>query len=55
MICKNIVTNIKFNYEFSDNNDFVIVFNPYIENSYHRIPYDEWCKTYLVLDKWNFI
>lgn len=51
MICKNLETGKYFNYQFiqdkelvkiGDNNDYKIF-----------IPYKDWCKDYLIIDKWR--
>ena len=49
MICKNLSTNVKYNYQMP-NPDKVKLWNPTTRPFY--ISYDEWCKDYLIIDKW---
>lgn len=49
MICKNLKTNIQYNYRFIEDGKVEL------ENQYNvfSVLYEDWCMDYLVIDKWN--
>jgi hypothetical protein len=52
MICKNIKTNVLYNYLFSEGN--VNLSNPNYDENF-TVSYDEWLKNYYIIDKWKTI
>ena len=48
MICKNLKTDIKYNYSFQE--DKVRLWNPTKKPFF--ISYEQWNKEYLIIDKW---
>ena len=51
MICKNLKTGKYYNYQFIQGKELVKI----DDNDSYKIfiPYKEWCKNYLIIDKWR--
>ena len=50
MVCCEILTNIRFNYRFIDE-DTVEIWDG--EDYNQKISYRKWCQNYLIIDKWR--
>lgn len=50
MICKNLKTNLYYNYRFYE--DMTVELNDNVNPSFF-VTYHDWCIDYLVIDKWR--